>query len=211
MVGVSTEEYIIEEVHPQQRPGYLLLKRGFDIFASLAAGLLLLLPMLLIAVLICSESAGSALYKQERIGKDGKPFTMYKFRSMYIDAEAAGPQWADEEDPRCTAVGQFLRKTRMDELPQLWNVLIGDMSIVGPRPERAYFYDQFETYIHGFHNRLTVQPGLTGWAQVNGGYDLLPEEKIVYDMEYIANRSVGMDIKCILKTVGLIFSHEGAR
>ena len=106
---------------------------------------------------------------------------------------------------------QFLRKTRLDELPQLINIFKGDMSIVGPRPERAYFYDQFDTYIHGFRNRMAVRPGLTGWAQVNGGYDLRPEEKIVYDMEYINNMSVKMDIVCMFKTIKLVFTHEGAR
>ena len=99
----------------------------------------------------------------------------------------------------------------MDELPQLWNILKGEMSFVGPRPERECFYDEFETYIHGFRNRLAVKPGLTGWAQVNGGYDLKPEQKIVYDMEYIRSRSVWIDLKCIFKTIRLVISHEGAR
>ena len=134
-----------------------------------------------------------------------------KFRSMRLDAEENGPQWADKDDPRCTHLGRVLRKSRLDELPQLWNILKGDMSFVGPRPERKCFYDEFETYIHGFHNRLIVKPGLTGWAQVNGGYDLKPEEKIVYDMEYIQSCSIGMDLKCLLKTVRLVFTHVGAR
>jgi lipopolysaccharide/colanic/teichoic acid biosynthesis glycosyltransferase len=108
-------------------------------------------------------------------------------------------------------LGAKLRKSRLDELPQLFNILKGDMSIVGPRPERACFYDEFEKYIPHFRQRLTVRPGLTGHAQVNGGYDLKPEEKIVYDMEYIANRSLRMDIQCIWKTVLVVFSHDGAR
>ena len=151
------------------------------------------------------------IFRQERLGKDGKPFVMYKFRSMHVDAEVNGPQWAEKKDDRCTRIGSILRKTRLDELPQFFNILKGEMSLVGPRPERPYFYDQFETYIHGFRNRLVVRPGLTGWAQVSGGYDLLPEEKIVYDMEYISKMSVGMDLRCIFKTVRLIFTHEGAR
>ncbi len=130
---------------------------------------------------------------------------------MNHDAEVNGPKWADKEDKRCTRFGAFLRKTRLDELPQFWNILKGDMSFVGPRPERQYFYEQFEKYIIGFSNRLVVTPGLTGYAQVNGGYELEPEEKIVYDMEYIEKRSVLMDIKCLVKTVSLIFTHEGAR
>jgi lipopolysaccharide/colanic/teichoic acid biosynthesis glycosyltransferase len=104
-----------------------------------------------------------------------------------------------------------LRKSRLDELPQLYNILRGDMSIVGPRPERACFYYAFEEYIPGFKNRMAVLPGLTGLAQVNGGYSLLPEEKIVYDMEYVRNRSLRMDLLCIIKTVSVVFTHEGAR
>ena len=104
-----------------------------------------------------------------------------------------------------------LRKYSIDELPQLFNILRGDMSLVGPRPERAYFYREFETYIPGFSNRMMVTPGLTGWAQVNGGYDLRPEEKIVYDMEYIERQSVLLDVQCLLKTAALVFTHRGAR
>lgn len=190
---------------------YLFVKRTFDIVASFAAGLLLLIPMLVIAVIIRLESKGPAMYKQERLGKDGKPYIMLKFRSMRLDAEKDGPQWAEKDDHRCTKFGRFLRASRLDELPQLWNILKGDMSFVGPRPERAYFYDKFEEYIPGFRRRLCVKPGLTGHAQVNGGYDLMPEEKIIYDMEYIQNRSLKMDIQCLFKTITVIFSHDGAR
>lgn len=190
---------------------FSFIKRSFDIVASALGLVLCLLPMLLIAAAIKFDSRGPALFSQERLGKDGKSFTMYKFRSMYLNAEENGPQWADKIDWRCTRMGRFLRSTRLDELPQLINILKGDMSIVGPRPERAYFYDQFDTYIHGFRNRMAVRPGLTGWAQVNGGYDLRPEEKIVYDMEYINNMSVKMDIVCMFKTIKLVFTHEGAR
>lgn len=209
--AVEEKKYVVDSVMPGKQTVYAFLKRTFDIIASLGAGVVLLIPMGIIAFLIRFDSYGPVLFKQERIGKDGKPFMMYKFRSMHLNAEEGGPQWADRDDWRCTRMGRFLRKTRLDELPQLWNILVGDMSFVGPRPERAYFYEKFETYIHGFSNRLVVKPGLTGWAQVNGGYDLKPEEKIVYDMEYIANRSVWMDLKCIFKTVKLIFTHEGAR
>lgn len=191
--------------------GYLFVKRLFDVVASLMACIVLCIPMVIIGLIIRLDSSGPAIFKQERLGKNGKPFTMYKFRSMCQDAEANGPVWADKDDVRCTRVGRFLRKSRLDELPQLWNILRGDMSIVGPRPERACFYDQFETYIPGFRNRLQVRPGLTGLAQINGGYDLGPEEKIVYDMEYIHNRSWLMDLKCILKTAHLVFTQEGAR
>lgn len=204
-------KYMIPQIQVKRKPVYRLIKRLFDIVAALMLGILLLIPMLVIALVIRLDSKGPALFKQERLGKNGKPFVMLKFRSMYINAEQNGPQWADRVDWRCTRVGRIIRKTRLDELPQLWNIFKGDMSFVGPRPERAYFYDQFETYIHGFRQRLVVLPGLTGWAQINGGYDLKPEEKIIYDMEYIEKCGVIMDIKCLWKTFRLIFTHEGAR
>ncbi len=190
---------------------YRAVKRIFDIVLSFLSLIVLLLPMLIIAIIIVIDSPGAAIFKQERLGLNGKPFTIYKFRSMYTDAERDGPRWADLEDERCTRFGAFLRKTRLDELPQLWNILKGDMSFVGPRPERACFYDEFEKYIVGFSNRLAVIPGLTGHAQVNGGYELKPEEKIIYDMEYIENRSIKMDLLCILKTFAVVFSGNGAR
>ena len=201
----------VEAVTPSATPGFALVKRLSDIVVSLLVAILALLPMAIIALCIKIDSKGPVIFKQERLGKDGKSFTMYKFRSMRVDAEADGPKWADKEDDRCTKVGSFLRKTRLDELPQFFNILKGEMSLVGPRPERPFFYDEFETYIHGFHNRLVVRPGLTGWAQVSGGYDLKPEDKIVYDMEYIANMSVRMDLRCMVRTLRLIFTHEGAR
>lgn len=195
----------------QPRRLYLISKRVFDLVFSFLGLLILALPMTMIALIIVLDSPGAPIFKQERLGLHGKPFMIYKFRSMRLDAEENGPQWADEQDPRCTRFGQFLRRTRLDELPQLWNILKGEMSFVGPRPERKYFYEQFEKYIVGFSNRLVVTPGLTGYAQVNGGYELAPEEKIVYDMEYIARRSIRLDLQCIVKTVLLIFTHDGAR
>lgn len=210
---VLTDRAIVEIPAPDIRAGrlYFAVKRAADIAGALIAGMILLVPMLLIALCIRLDSKGPALFRQERLGKDGKVFTIYKFRSMYLDAEANGPQWAESRDRRCTRVGRILRKSRLDELPQVWNILVGDMSFVGPRPEREFFYDKFETYIHGFRHRLAVKPGLTGLAQVNGGYELQPEEKILYDMEYINNMSLGMDLMCMIKTVRLVFTHEGAR
>lgn len=208
---VTTTEYVIDQVEVKPKPVYTVIKRIFDILVSLLAGIVLLIPMGIIAIAIKLDSKGPVLYRQERLGLNGKRFTIFKFRSMCVDAEENGPQWAELVDERCTRVGRFLRKCRLDELPQLWNIFRGDMSLVGPRPERPYFYDQFETYIHGFCNRLVVQPGLTGLAQVNGGYDLKPEEKIIFDMEYIGKRSIRMDLGCILKTVRLVFTHKGAR
>ena len=190
---------------------FFAVKRIMDVILSFVSGLALALLMVIIAILIKLDSPGPAIFRQERLGKDGKPFTIYKFRTMYLDAEADGPQWAKRNDCRCTPLGRFRRHTRLDELPQLWNILKGDMSVVGPRPERACFYSEFETYIHGFCYRLLVKPGLTGLAQVNGGYDLKPEEKIMFDMEYIQKQSIELDLKCILQTIHLVFTQEGAR
>ena len=195
----------------QPRRLYLISKRIFDLVFSFLGLLILVLPMAVIALIIVIDSPGAPIFRQERLGLHGKPFMIYKFRSMRLNAEENGPQWADEQDPRCTHFGQILRRTRLDELPQFYNILRGDMSFVGPRPERAYFYGEFEKYIPGFSNRLMVVPGLTGHAQVNGGYSLKPEEKIIYDMEYIEKRSIWMDLACIGKTIRVVLCGAGAR
>ena len=204
VVEVPKVEYV-------RKPVYDFFKRLFDLVVSLIAFLILSPILLILTVLVATTSKGGAIFKQERLGKNGKPFMMYKFRSMRADAEKDGAQWAQKDDPRVTKVGKFLRKVRLDELPQLVNIILGQMSIVGPRPERSVFYDEFEKTIHGFRQRLLVTPGLTGWAQVNGGYDLGPEDKIFYDLEYIEKRSLGFDMKCILRTLKTIFFREGAR
>ncbi len=209
----DTKEYFVEPLGdlPPKR-GYRFCKRVIDILLSLIALLLLLVPMAVLALLVRCTSKGPAFYSQERLGLNGKTFKLMKFRTMVQDAEKDGAQWSGgDNDARITKTGSFLRKTRLDELPQLWNILVGDMSLVGPRPERAVFYDKFETYVHGFRQRLAVAPGLTGLAQVNGGYYLRPEEKIVYDMEYIRTRSLWLDFKIIFKTVAVVFTHDGAK
>ena len=190
---------------------YSAIKRAFDFIVSAIAIVLLLIPMTIIALLIIVDSPGKPIYTQLRLGKNEKPFKLLKFRSMYSDAEETGIRWAEENDERVTKIGKWIRKTRVDELPQLFNILIGQMSIVGPRPERPEFYDLFDMYIDGFRQRMVVIPGLTGLAQVNGGYDLKPEEKIVYDMQYIRERSIKTDMICILQTVGVILGRKGAR
>ena len=200
-----------EEVVVKGGAFFLFVKRAFDIVLSLFGLVFLLLPMAVIAVLIRLDTPGPAIYKQERLGLNRKPFTIYKFRSMYTNAEDECPKWAEKDDDRVTPVGRVLRNTRLDELPQLWNILCGEMSFVGPRPERDCFYVIFEEYIPNFGQRMLVKPGLTGWAQVHGGYDLEPEEKIVYDLEYIKKRSFAMELDCIFRTVKLVFTHEGAR
>ena len=202
----KTGEYYIDPLgNVGRRPVYELIKRVFDIVVSAVSLAVLLLPMAVIMLAICvTTSEGRPLYFQERLGKDGKPFRIIKFRTMRLDAEESGAQWSKGfDDERITGFGLVLRRYRLDELPQLWCILKGDMSLVGPRPERKCFYDEFETYIHGFSERLKVKPGLTGLAQVNGTM-LRPEEKVRYDIEYIKNRSVWMDIKIIVKTLGVV-------
>ena len=130
---------------------------------------------------------------------------------MKVDAEKYGAQWAQDNDPRILKVGNFIRKTRIDEIPQLFNILKGDMSIIGPRPERPMFTMQFNEDIDGFVNRLLVKPGLTGWAQVNGGYEMTPEEKLKWDLDYIQSRNLFMDIRIIFMTVKVVLTGDGAR
>ena len=180
-----------------------LLKRTIDVLISGTALLFLGIPLLIIAALIRRTSSGPVFYTQERMGLDGRAFEVYKFRSMYAGAEdVTGPIWARTDDPRCTPVGRWLRRFDLDELPQFWNVLRGDMSIVGPRPERPYFVEQFKHRIPQYMLRHKVKAGITGWAQVNGwrGNTSL-EKRIEYDLYYIENWSVGLDIKIMWLTV----------
>lgn len=207
----AREIYQVEQSAVVENPVYQAVKRLFDVVVSALALLILGIPMLLLMPVIRADSPGPAIFRQERLGKGGKPFVIYKYRTMQMDAERDGPQWARAHDVRCTKLGRLLRRGHIDELPQLVNVLRGEMSLVGPRPERACFYQEFERYIRGFSQRLQVTPGITGWAQINGGYELLPEEKILFDMEYIRHRSVMFDIRCLLGTVRVVFRHDGAR
>jgi Undecaprenyl-phosphate glucose phosphotransferase len=180
-----------------------LLKRAIDFGISGCALVGLGIPFLTIMALIRYTSKGPIFYRQERMGLDGKAFDVFKFRSMYQGAEdETGPIWARDNDPRCTPVGKWLRRLDLDELPQLWNVLRGDMSIVGPRPERPYFVEQFKHRIPQYMLRHKVKAGITGWAQVNGwrGNTSL-EKRIEYDLYYIENWSVGLDIKIMWLTV----------
>ena len=180
-----------------------LIKRAVDVTVSSIVLLVGAIPALIVAGLIKRSSAGPVFYTQERMGLDGKSFTVYKFRSMPIDAEeVTGPIWARDDDPRATRIGRWLRRTDMDELPQFWNVLTGDMSIVGPRPERPFFVEQFKHQIPQYMLRHKVKAGITGWAQINGwrGNTSL-EKRIEYDLYYIENWSIGLDLKIMWLTV----------
>lgn len=190
---------------------YRAAKRAFDVAASALALVVLAVPMGIVALRIRVESPGPAVYAQKRVGKDGEVFELYKFRSMYLDAEVAGAQWATEGDPRVTPFGRKIRRSRLDELPQFWNVLKGDMSLIGPRPERPAFSEEFAKRIDGWDQRLLVKPGITGLAQVRGGYELLPKEKALLDIEYIENRGFFLDARVIVRTVAILFTGKGAR
>ena len=204
---------VVELVEPKVggRLGYRFVKRAFDVVSCGCALIVLAIPMVIIAAKIKIESPGPAIYSQRRVGKNGKIFNVYKFRSMYTDAEARGARWAVGDDPRVTPFGKFMREKRIDEIPQFWNIVKGDMSLIGPRPERPAFCQEFEKRIHGWGYRTLVRPGLSGLAQVTGGYDLLPKEKIVLDLEYIEHRSIRVDLKIIFKTLGVVSTGEGAR
>jgi Undecaprenyl-phosphate glucose phosphotransferase len=189
-----------------------IVKRAIDIAISAAALIVLAIPFWLIAALVKLTSRGDVFYRQERMGLDGKPFMIYKFRSMYEDAEAqTGPIFASEQDPRRTPVGKLLRRSNIDELPQLWNVLKGDMSIVGPRPERPLFVAQFKDKIPSYMLRHKVKAGITGWAQVNGWRgNTSIEKRIEYDLYYIENWSVRLDLKIMWLTLLRGFFHKHA-
>jgi exopolysaccharide biosynthesis polyprenyl glycosylphosphotransferase len=178
------------------------IKRVLDIVISSGALMAMTLPGVIIAWIIKRTSPGPVFYAQERMGLDGKQFTVYKFRTMPVDAEREGPVWSDDNDTRATRVGSFLRRHDLDEWPQFWNVLVGDMSIVGPRPERPFFVAQFKHRIPQYMLRHKVKAGITGWAQVNGwrGNTSL-EKRIEYDLYYIENWSVTLDIKIMWLTL----------
>lgn len=202
--------YTVRRVTPRRRPVYAFCKRLLDILFSLGGLIVTLLPMAVIALIVYFDSGSPVIFRQTRLGKGQKIFTLYKFRSMR-HMPASPERWATLNDDRVTRFGKFLRKSHLDELPQLYNILIGDMSFVGPRPETPGLHGEFCGYIDGFDQRCLVIPGLTGWAQVNGGYDLLPEEKIQFDVEYIERRSLWFDLYCLLRTVGTVLSGKGAR
>lgn len=190
---------------------FKIYHRVLDIMIGIV-GLVISIPILIIfGIMIKKEDGGPIFYKQDRLGKDGKVIFIYKLRSMRVDAEKNGAVWAEKNDPRITKVGRFIRKTRIDEIPQFLNILKGEMSIIGPRPERPTLTMEFNEKIPGFINRLVVKPGLTGYAQVNGGYDISPEDKIKDDLYYIRNRSLFLDLGILLKTVKVVLTGEGAR
>ncbi len=192
----------------------LLIKRVIDLAASAVLVTITAPVVVTAAILIRLTSPGPVLYRQERVGQHGRLFMLYKFRSMRTDAEADGPKWAMENDPRVTPVGRVIRKLRIDELPQIFNVLKGDMSFVGPRPERLVFVEDLARQLPYYAERHTVRPGITGWAQVNYPYGASfddAKQKAQYDLYYIKNFSVFLDILILIKTIRVILFGSGAR
>jgi exopolysaccharide biosynthesis polyprenyl glycosylphosphotransferase len=203
----------LENLTENNKKLYEITRRIYDICFSILL-LAVTLPFTpLIALIIKISSKGPVFFTQIRTGKDGKTFRAIKFRTMVTNAETNGPQWATKNDSRVTGAGRFLRKTRIDEIPQLINVLTNEMSLIGPRPERPKFVEELEKEIPFYKERLLVKPGLTGWAQVAGpAYGGSKEEsleKLQYDLYYIKNRSMALDISIVLKTVKTILTRRG--
>ncbi len=190
-------------------------KRILDLAVSLVFGVLVSPLLIAAAIAIKLTSRGPVFYRQERVGLNGKTFRLVKLRSMRVDAESlGGPQWAEEKDPRITPIGGFLRRSRLDEMPQLWNVFMGDMSFVGPRPERPFFIEQLDKQIPFFRERHCVKPGMTGWAQIRYPYGASVEDarrKLEYDLYYIKNYSLFLDLLIIIQTVRVILFPIGVR
>lgn len=198
----------------RHRAAAMLMKRVLDVIIALL-GLLVTAPLfLIVAVLIKLDSSGPVFYRQSRVGLRSHPFMMIKFRSMVSDAETSGPRWAQENDHRVSRVGRWLRKSRIDELPQFVNVLKGEMSVVGPRPERPVFVEELRKEIPYYDVRHAVKPGITGWAQVMFGYAASQKDshlKLQYDLYYIKNQSFWLDLKTLIKTFRVLASGDGAR
>lgn len=207
-----TPAWFMSMLHLRQKPYTRLTKRAFDLLVS-SIGLLLIAPPFLLLAPLVRTTRGPIFYRQTRLGERGRHFTMYKLRTMRQNAEEPGhPLFAEERDPRATRVGRFLRKTHLDEIPQLWNVLRGDMSIVGPRPERPEFVEMLEESVPFWTRRLLVKPGITGWAQLQCGYAHDPEttaDKLSYDLWYLRNRNVVIDLAICAKTFSALLFRSG--
>lgn len=210
---ISADDMPIFQLQGLFDPNWMadLFKRGLDLFSA-ALGLLIFSPvMLLVAILIRIDSRGPVFYKQTRVGRKNRLFKVIKFRTMTAEAEKeCGPVLATENDPRITRVGMLLRSTRIDELPQLWNVLKGDMSLVGPRPERPFFVDMIKEDVPSFDYRHQIPGGITGLAQIEGRYSTQPENKLAYDLIYAQNSSIMRDLVIILRTLGVVFQKKKA-
>lgn len=203
------KNWFLENISQKNIHFLIIAKRVIDLLFALFFGILSLLFVPLLIILIKLESKGPIIYKQKRVGLNGKNFYVYKFRSMIIDAEKNGAVWASQNDNRITRVGKMMRKSRLDEIPQFWNIIKGNMSFVGPRPERPEFVEQLKKEIPFYDERHLVKPGLSGWAQINYPYGASIEdakEKLCYDLYYIKNQSILLDISIIMKTINTVFN-----
>lgn len=209
----STEKYsFLDQIGEPVPKSKLIGKRICDIIFGTLFGIISLPIILIFGILVKLTSKGPVFFKQQRVGYMGKPITIVKLRSMKNDAEKkTGAVWAKKDDPRVTSVGHFMRKTRIDELPQFWSIVKGDMSLVGPRPERFILTEQFSEKWPNFPQRLRIIPGLTGYAQIHGGYDVKPNEKSKLDNYYIEHYSLISDFKIAFETIRIIFTGDGAR
>lgn len=207
------EDYsFLEHIGKPVPKSKLIGKRICDIIFGIIFGIISLPIIFVFAILIKATSKGPVFFKQQRVGYMGQPITIIKLRSMRNDAEKkTGAVWAKKDDPRVTSVGRFMRKTRVDELPQFWSIIKGDMSLVGPRPERFVLTQKFYEQWPEFPQRLRIIPGLTGYAQIHGGYDLTPNEKCKLDNYYIQHYSLYLDFKIALNTLKIIVTGNGAR
>lgn len=209
----STEKYsFLDQIGEPVPKSKLIGKRICDVIFGTIFGIISLPIILIFGILVKITSKGPVFFKQQRVGYMGRPITIVKLRSMYNDAEKkTGAVWAKKDDPRVTKIGHFMRKTRIDELPQFWSIIKGDMSLVGPRPERFILTEEFSKRWPGFSRRLRIIPGLTGYAQIHGGYDLKPNEKCKLDNYYIEHWSLKFDFRIALETFKIIFNGNGAR
>lgn len=212
-LGAINQIWFLENITEETRKAYEMVKRTFDVVLAILLGIAFLPFLVLIAMAIKLTSRGAVFYRQKRLGRGGKTFEMIKLRTMRSDAEkSTGAVWAAENDPRITPIGRFLRKTRLDELPQTWNILRGDMSFVGPRSERPEFSQMLTREVPFYEERYLIKPGATGWAQLQKSYYSSvtdTAEKLQYDLYYIKNRSLILDIGILLKTINLIIRGGG--
>jgi len=218
-----TGKLSLENIHPsslifsegfKRSSIFKSLKRALDIIVSLLSLMLFAPLILIISLAIRMDSKGPVFYRQERVGEDEKKFNLLKFRSMNVDAEENGPVWAKVDDERVTRVGQIIRKLRFDEIPQMFNVLKGEMSFIGPRPERPFFVDSLKNEIPFYSERHVVKPGITGWAQISYQYGASKEdalEKLKYDLYYIKHMSLILDLMILYETIKIVFWSKGAR
>ena len=212
-LGAINQIWFLENLSEGKKRGYEIIKRMFDTVFAVIIGIISLIPYPFIALVIKLSSPGPVFYKQKRLGQSGKIFEIIKFRTMHKDAEKeTGAVWTTDNDPRVTRAGRFLRKTRLDEIPQIWNILKGEMSFVGPRAERPEFHDLLQTNVPFYEERYLIKPGLSGWAQINFHYSSSIKdaaEKLKYDLYYIKNRSLLLDLGILLKTIRITLQQAG--